>query len=220
MNAFVKLSASALVLSLALAAPPARAADNAPAAAPPPHRGGASRHAGQRSRLYLQDPAAQSRGGRRGVVKARASADPRRPPSRRTDEDRRISCLFEHSGERRAKEPRLHTERSPHHRRVEPRASRRRRWRYSPRPRLQCRRRDRRAGLSGRRRRVDEDRAAAAAPGRRRSLPAAAAPGAQANAVAAAPSAQPRRSKVVTGRSHFCDRLGRPFEQPSTGCVA
>jgi rhodanese-related sulfurtransferase len=34
MNAFVKLSASALVLSLALAAPPARAADNAPAAAP------------------------------------------------------------------------------------------------------------------------------------------------------------------------------------------
>jgi rhodanese-related sulfurtransferase len=35
MNAFVKLSASALVLSLALAAPPARAADNAPAAAAP-----------------------------------------------------------------------------------------------------------------------------------------------------------------------------------------
>ncbi|HEY8139387.1 MAG TPA: rhodanese-like domain-containing protein [Methylocystis sp.] len=34
MNAFVKLSASALVLSLALAAPIARAADNAPAAAP------------------------------------------------------------------------------------------------------------------------------------------------------------------------------------------
>ncbi len=34
MNAFVKLSASALVLSLALAAPLARAADNAPAAAP------------------------------------------------------------------------------------------------------------------------------------------------------------------------------------------
>ncbi len=34
MNAFVKLSASALVLSLGLAAPPARAADNAPAAAP------------------------------------------------------------------------------------------------------------------------------------------------------------------------------------------
>ncbi len=33
MNAFVKLSASALVLSLALAAPLARAADNAPAAA-------------------------------------------------------------------------------------------------------------------------------------------------------------------------------------------
>ena len=36
MNAFVKLSASALVLSLALAAPPARAADNAPAAAAAP----------------------------------------------------------------------------------------------------------------------------------------------------------------------------------------
>jgi rhodanese-related sulfurtransferase len=35
MNAFVKLSASALVLSLALAAPLARAADNAPAAAAP-----------------------------------------------------------------------------------------------------------------------------------------------------------------------------------------
>jgi len=35
MNAFVKLSASALVLSLALAAPRARAADNAPAAAAP-----------------------------------------------------------------------------------------------------------------------------------------------------------------------------------------
>ena len=34
MKAFVKLSASALVLSLALAAPLARAADNAPAAAP------------------------------------------------------------------------------------------------------------------------------------------------------------------------------------------
>jgi len=34
MNAFVNLSASALVLSLALAAPLARAADNAPAAAP------------------------------------------------------------------------------------------------------------------------------------------------------------------------------------------
>jgi rhodanese-related sulfurtransferase len=34
MNAFAKLSASALVLSLALAAPCARAADNAPAAAP------------------------------------------------------------------------------------------------------------------------------------------------------------------------------------------
>jgi len=34
MNAFVKLSASALVLSLALAAPRVRAADNAPAAAP------------------------------------------------------------------------------------------------------------------------------------------------------------------------------------------
>ena len=34
MNAFIKLSASALVLSLALAAPFARAADNAPAAAP------------------------------------------------------------------------------------------------------------------------------------------------------------------------------------------
>jgi rhodanese-related sulfurtransferase len=35
MNAFVKLSASALVLSLALAAPRVRAADNAPAAAAP-----------------------------------------------------------------------------------------------------------------------------------------------------------------------------------------
>ena len=35
MNAFVKLSASALVLSLALAAAPARAADNAPVAAAP-----------------------------------------------------------------------------------------------------------------------------------------------------------------------------------------
>ena len=52
MNAFVKLSASALVLSLALAAPLARAANNAPAAAPPATRG-PSRHAGQRSRLYL-----------------------------------------------------------------------------------------------------------------------------------------------------------------------
>jgi rhodanese-related sulfurtransferase len=36
MNAFVKFSASALVLSLALAAPLARAADSAPAAAPAP----------------------------------------------------------------------------------------------------------------------------------------------------------------------------------------
>jgi len=86
MNAFVKLSASALVLSLALAAPRVRAPTTRP---PPPDR---KRPAVTRPTIprYTYKTRGFNRARSTRVVKARAGADPRHP---RPDELTKIAAF-------------------------------------------------------------------------------------------------------------------------------
>ena len=98
MNAFVKLSASALVLSLALAAPLARAADNAPAAAPTAAPAAAPAVTPANDPAYTYKTLRLNRAAVDAVLSKPEQAlilDVRRPDE--LDQNRRLSRLFEHS---------------------------------------------------------------------------------------------------------------------------